>query len=334
MKKLSIIITLLLFLMTFSACSQVKESGNGTDVTDDPQVTTQNNETTSPNNRETKPPETNIPETTPPETNAPETTPPETTVPEQRKTVDELAQEVMAGKWGVEPERKTRLLNAGYDYYAVQDRVNYLLFESQYTLGGEYKNKFELLDYINILCEFFNNNYKSGNDLSNIDLPVLGMKVAYRGREYFDFVDFTDQLTMEVEGDELRTLVRLLMADYVNLYSYNTDGHKIISYNLNDEKIMYGFGNYTFYKPIKDVYYANLGFDGPWAGEPYSVTQLQATETDTTINAVATLIKTSGPQTVTGTERTVEYTFNKVVYNDFLFYQLVEVKEATTTPAN
>ena len=323
MKKLSIIfIASLLVLMTFSSCSQVKDTSNGTDVPDDPQVTTQNNETTGSNVPETNTPETNAPETnihetTPPETNTPETTPPETTVPVQKKTVDELAQEVIAGKWGAEPERKTRLLDAGYDYYAVQDRVNYLLFKSQYTLGGEYKYKFELLDYINIICEIFNSNYQSGTDLSNFKLPALGMKVAY----------FTDQLTMEVEGGDLRTLVRLLMADYVSLYSYNTDSRKITSYNLNDEKIMYGFGNYTFYKPIKEVYYSTLGFGGPWVGEPYSATQLlQTTETDTTIKAVATLVKTSGPQTVTGTEKTVEYTFNKVVYNDFLFYQLVEIR--------
>lgn len=47
------------------------------------------------------------------------------TTPE--KTVDELAREVIAGKWGVNPDRKQRLQAAGYDYKAVQDRVNYLL---------------------------------------------------------------------------------------------------------------------------------------------------------------------------------------------------------------
>lgn len=47
------------------------------------------------------------------------------TTPE--KTVDELAREVIAGKWGVNPERKQRLQAAGYDYNAVRARVNYLL---------------------------------------------------------------------------------------------------------------------------------------------------------------------------------------------------------------
>lgn len=43
------------------------------------------------------------------------------------KSVDELAQEVIAGKWGNYPERKTRLENAGYNYSEVQRRVNELV---------------------------------------------------------------------------------------------------------------------------------------------------------------------------------------------------------------
>lgn len=43
------------------------------------------------------------------------------------KSVDELAREVIAGKWGNYPERKTRLENAGYDYSVVQRRVNELV---------------------------------------------------------------------------------------------------------------------------------------------------------------------------------------------------------------
>ena len=43
------------------------------------------------------------------------------------KTIDELAREVISKKWGNGEERKRRLTNAGYDYYAVQKRVNQLL---------------------------------------------------------------------------------------------------------------------------------------------------------------------------------------------------------------
>jgi len=43
-----------------------------------------------------------------------------------KKTVSELAQEVLAGKWGNGQERKTKLTQAGYDYNAVQKEVNKL----------------------------------------------------------------------------------------------------------------------------------------------------------------------------------------------------------------
>ena len=43
------------------------------------------------------------------------------------KTLDELAREVIRGLWGNGTDRKNRLTAAGYDYYAVQKRVNELL---------------------------------------------------------------------------------------------------------------------------------------------------------------------------------------------------------------
>ena len=50
-----------------------------------------------------------------------------TPAPKPSKSVDELAQEVIAGLWGNQPERQQRLEAAGYDYYAVQARVNEIL---------------------------------------------------------------------------------------------------------------------------------------------------------------------------------------------------------------
>lgn len=45
-----------------------------------------------------------------------------------KKSIDEIAQEVLAGKWGNGSDRKTRLTAAGYDYNAVQNRVNEILY--------------------------------------------------------------------------------------------------------------------------------------------------------------------------------------------------------------
>ena len=44
--------------------------------------------------------------------------------PNPSKTIDELAKEVIDGKWGNNPDRKRRLTEAGYDYSKVQSKVN------------------------------------------------------------------------------------------------------------------------------------------------------------------------------------------------------------------
>ena len=43
------------------------------------------------------------------------------------KSVDDIAQEVIDGLWGVGLDRKKRLTNAGYDYKTIQKRVNQML---------------------------------------------------------------------------------------------------------------------------------------------------------------------------------------------------------------
>ena len=44
-----------------------------------------------------------------------------------KKTNQEIAKEVIAGKWGNGNDRKNRLTKAGYDYKAIQALVNKLL---------------------------------------------------------------------------------------------------------------------------------------------------------------------------------------------------------------
>ena len=54
-----------------------------------------------------------------------------------KKSVDELAKEVIAGKWSAGDERKTKLTAAGYDYSAVQNRVNELMSVSKQNKSVE-----------------------------------------------------------------------------------------------------------------------------------------------------------------------------------------------------
>ena len=46
---------------------------------------------------------------------------------ETMKSVEEIAREVIAGKWGSGNERRTKLTEAGYSYSEVQTVVNSLL---------------------------------------------------------------------------------------------------------------------------------------------------------------------------------------------------------------
>ena len=56
-----------------------------------------------------------------------------TNAPKPTKTIDELAREVIEGKWGDGTERKNRLTAEGHDYSAVQKRVNELISSSKPT---------------------------------------------------------------------------------------------------------------------------------------------------------------------------------------------------------
>lgn len=51
--------------------------------------------------------------------------------PVSDKSITELAEEVIAGKWGNGDERKTNLTNAGYNYTTVQNEVNAILNQNK-----------------------------------------------------------------------------------------------------------------------------------------------------------------------------------------------------------
>jgi len=61
------------------------------------------------------------------------------TTPTATKTVEELAKEVLAGKWGNGDARKQALTEAGYDYAAVQAKVNELVKAGSGTAKKEIK---------------------------------------------------------------------------------------------------------------------------------------------------------------------------------------------------
>ena len=79
-----------------------------------------------------------------------------------KKSNEELANEVIAGKWGNGNARKTALTNAGYDYNAVQNIVNQKLGAT----GNSYYKKY------------------TGSSVSLVDaLKTIGVDSSYSNRE-------------------------------------------------------------------------------------------------------------------------------------------------------
>jgi lysozyme len=60
------------------------------------------------------------------------------TTTSSKKSVDEIAKEVVAGKWGNGDDRKSKLTSAGYDYSTVQAKVNELLKPSSTSTATYY----------------------------------------------------------------------------------------------------------------------------------------------------------------------------------------------------
>lgn len=65
-----------------------------------------------------------------------------------KKSVEEIAKEVIKGLWGVNPERKAKLIAAGYDYDAVQKLVNETLDKSQKKVTAEKKSNEEIANEV------------------------------------------------------------------------------------------------------------------------------------------------------------------------------------------
>lgn len=56
-----------------------------------------------------------------------------------QKSIEQLADEVLADVWGVDPERRQKLLAAGYDADAVQKRVNEKVAVQNFVPAGKYR---------------------------------------------------------------------------------------------------------------------------------------------------------------------------------------------------
>ena len=117
-----------------------------------------------------------------------------TTSSSGKKSVTEVAKEVIAGKWGNGDARKTALTNAGYDYSAVQSAVNSLLkgqtvtpsksvaevaqevINGQWGNGEDRKNKLTAAGYDYSEVQQKVNSLLKGQDVTKIAQEVIAGK--------------------------------------------------------------------------------------------------------------------------------------------------------------
>lgn len=137
------------------------------------------------------------------------------------KSVDEVAQEVIDGKWGNDQDRKRRLTAAGYDYNVIQSRVNELL-----KPAASHKTNYE------IAREVIEGKWGNGYERKN--------RLKKAGYDYNAVQDIVEQLlssgTAEIyvvkAGDTLTSIAR----------RYNTTVSKLCAKNniKNPNKISVG----------------------------------------------------------------------------------------------
>jgi GH25 family lysozyme M1 (1,4-beta-N-acetylmuramidase) len=86
-------------------------------------------------------------------------TPASASQPTPKKSNEEIAKEVLAGKWGNGDERKRRLTEAGYDYAAVQKAVNALLNQNDNTTIEPVAQKTDEKKQIKVTIDFDDHQY-------------------------------------------------------------------------------------------------------------------------------------------------------------------------------
>lgn len=77
----------------------------------------------------------------------------EPTITGELQSILDIAMEVIAGKWGSGYERKSRLKKAGYDYDAVQAKVNELMKASNSVTSGQPASSVNTVQYVTVVAK-------------------------------------------------------------------------------------------------------------------------------------------------------------------------------------
>ena len=98
----------------------------------------------------------------------------------KKKSVSELAKEVIDGKWGNGEARKVALTNAGYDYNAVQKEVNKILNSGTSSVAYYEVKAGDTLSYIAKKYGTTVNQLVSWNNIKNANLIYVSQKIRVK----------------------------------------------------------------------------------------------------------------------------------------------------------
>lgn len=96
--------------------------------------------------------------------------------PQAKKSIEEIAKEVIQGKWGNGEDRKNRLRQAGYNYTAVQDKVNQIVGSTPQTV---YTVKAG--DTLSSIAQKYNTTYQElarKNNINNPNKIYVGQRIV------------------------------------------------------------------------------------------------------------------------------------------------------------
>ena len=143
------------------------------------------------------------------------------------KSIEEIANEVIAGKWGNGDDRKNRLTNAGYNYNEVQSKVNELLGSTNSVVTYTVKAG----DTLSSIANKYGTTYQklaSYNSISNPNLIRVGQVIKIPSTKPTSSIEYY----IIKNGDTLSAIAS----------KYGTTVNQLVSWNniSNPDKIYVG----------------------------------------------------------------------------------------------
>lgn len=185
------------------------------------------------------------------------------------------------------------------------DSIKVSIKNKENTSGIE--EKMNIRAYMKYFVGYFHEPYKTGDDISKINVLNLCFLYALYDAESLDFVKIDkDTQVMTIEGEGLRKIAKNLISDGVDLSKYSFDR----------------------YDADKDLYTVAYAKDY-WGEDKYTLDtekELVITETDNTLTVTADVQYVPNLGSVESV-RTLQYTFDKVVSDGVEFYRISSIKE-------